>query len=95
VVQQNVRLSEATVTEILDSNHLPITFSIVDHVRARGVLDPAENFTDWEQFQSVAFEIISRKIQTHFLKKVIKLHANLQLLSLRHMGCRLQKEISF
>jgi hypothetical protein len=41
VVHQNVRLSEATVTEVLDSDHLPVMFSIVDHVRAMDVLDPA------------------------------------------------------
>jgi hypothetical protein len=40
VVNQNVRLSEVIVTDILDSDHLPIMFSILDHVRMRKALDP-------------------------------------------------------
>jgi hypothetical protein len=32
VVHQNVRPSEVTILNIRDSDHLPITFSILDHV---------------------------------------------------------------
>jgi len=35
VVQQNVRLSDITVSDTLDSVHLPIIFHILDHVRTR------------------------------------------------------------
>jgi hypothetical protein len=65
LVHQNVRLSEATVTEVLDSDYLPVKFSFADHVRARDVLYPAEKFTDWEQFQSLPSQIVSPKIQVH------------------------------
>jgi hypothetical protein len=65
VVHQNVRLSEVTVTDILDSDHLPIIFSILEPVRMREALDPVEKLTDWEQFQSLASELISPNIQIH------------------------------
>jgi hypothetical protein len=38
-------------------------FSILDHVKAREVLDPVEKFTDWERFQSLASDLVSLKIQ--------------------------------
>jgi hypothetical protein len=41
-VHQNVQWSAVIVAEVLDSDYLPIMFSIVDHVRARDMLDPAE-----------------------------------------------------
>jgi hypothetical protein len=62
-VHQNVRLSKVTVLDILDSDHLPIMFSILDHVKASEVSDPVENFTDWERFQSLASDLVSPKIQ--------------------------------
>jgi hypothetical protein len=43
VVHQNVRLTGALVTDILDSDHLQIMFSILDHVRMREAVYPAEN----------------------------------------------------
>jgi endonuclease/exonuclease/phosphatase (EEP) superfamily protein YafD len=43
-VHQDVRLSEVIVLDILDSDHLPIMFSILDHVKAREVSDPVEKF---------------------------------------------------
>jgi hypothetical protein len=45
---QIVRLSEIIVTDFLDSDHLPIMFSIPDPVRGREALDPFEKITDWE-----------------------------------------------
>jgi hypothetical protein len=48
VVHQNVQWSEIIVTEVLDSDHLPVMVSIVDHVRARDVLDPTEKC--WDHF---------------------------------------------
>jgi hypothetical protein len=43
VVHQNVRLSEVIVTDILDSPHLPIMFSILDLIRLREASDPVTN----------------------------------------------------
>jgi hypothetical protein len=62
VVHQNVRLSEATVTDTLGSDHLPIMFNILDHVRTSEAVDPVEMLTDWELFQSLASELISPNI---------------------------------
>jgi hypothetical protein len=35
VVHKNVQLSEVTVSDILDSDHLPIVFHLLDHIRTR------------------------------------------------------------
>jgi hypothetical protein len=48
---------------ILDSDHLPIVFHILDHVEIRNLSEPVEKFTDWEQFQSLASEPISPRIE--------------------------------
>jgi hypothetical protein len=63
VVHKNIRLSNIIVSDILDSDHLPIIFHILDHVRTQDVLAPIEKFTDWEQFQSIASNFISPRIK--------------------------------
>jgi hypothetical protein len=63
VVHQNIRVSDITVSDILDSYHLPIAFHILDHVKIRNLSDPIEKFTDWEWFQSLASELVSPKIE--------------------------------
>jgi hypothetical protein len=47
----------------LDSDHLPIIFHILDHVKIRNLPDLIEKFTDWEWFQSLASELISPEIE--------------------------------
>jgi hypothetical protein len=54
VVHTNIRLSNVNVSDILDSDHLPIIFHILNHVRTKNILAPLEKITDWEQFQSLA-----------------------------------------
>jgi hypothetical protein len=76
VVHQNIQQSEIIVAEVLDSDHLPIIFSIVDHVRARDALDPAEKFTDWEHFQSLTSELISPRIQIYSSEEADKAACN-------------------
>jgi hypothetical protein len=63
VVHRNVRLSDVTVSDILDSDHLPIFFHILDHVSARDILAPVESHTDWKRFRSLASDLISLRIQ--------------------------------
>jgi hypothetical protein len=43
VVHKNVRLSEVIVSDILDSDHLPVNIHLLDYVY---------KFTDWELFQA-------------------------------------------
>jgi hypothetical protein len=62
VVHQNVRLSEVIVSDVLDSDHLPIVFPILDHVTTRNLSDPVEKFTDWERFQSLASDLVTPRI---------------------------------
>jgi hypothetical protein len=48
----------------LDSDHLPIIFHILDHVKIRNLSEPIEKFRDWDQFQSLASDLISPRIET-------------------------------
>jgi hypothetical protein len=53
VVHQNIRLPGVTASDILDSDHLPIIFYILNHGKVRNLSEPIEKFTDWERFQSL------------------------------------------
>jgi hypothetical protein len=63
VLHKNVVLSAVTVSDSLDSKHLPIIFLILDHVRASNVSNQAKKFIDWEWFQSLVSELISPRSQ--------------------------------
>jgi hypothetical protein len=63
VVHQNVCLSKVIVSDVLDSDHLPIVFHILDHVTTRNLSDRVEKFTDWDRFQSLASDLVSPRIQ--------------------------------
>jgi hypothetical protein len=63
VVHENVRLSEIMVSDILDSDHPPIIFHLLDHIGTKKLLNPVGKFTDWEWFQSLDFELISPRIK--------------------------------
>jgi hypothetical protein len=58
VVHKNVRLSEVIISDIIDSDHLPTVFQLLDHVKSRSLSDPVDKFTDWERFQGLASELI-------------------------------------
>jgi hypothetical protein len=45
------------------TDHLPIVFHILDHVKITTLSEPTEKFTDWERFQSLTSDLISPKIQ--------------------------------
>jgi hypothetical protein len=62
VVHQNIRVSDVIVS-ILDLDHLPIIFHILDHIKIRHLSEPIEKFTDWDQFQSLALELIPPRIK--------------------------------
>jgi hypothetical protein len=72
VVHKNVRLSVVTVSDILDSDHLPIIFHLLHHVRTRNLSDQVDKFTAWERFQSLAPELISPTIQINSREKADK-----------------------
>jgi hypothetical protein len=63
IVHQNIRMSHVIVTDILDSDHLPILFHILAHVKIRNLSEPIEKFTDWDRFQSLASEMILPKVE--------------------------------
>jgi hypothetical protein len=53
------------VADIIDSDHLPIMFSILDPVRTREALDPVEKSADWELLKNLSSLFISPNIQIH------------------------------
>jgi hypothetical protein len=63
VVHKNVRLPEVIVSDILDSDHLPIVFLLLDHVRNRNLSDLVDKFTIWERYSILSSELISSGIQ--------------------------------
>jgi hypothetical protein len=56
---QQYPVSEVTASESLKSDHLPVFLHLLDHIRTRNFLYPVDNFTFWEQFQSLVSELIS------------------------------------
>jgi hypothetical protein len=88
VVHKNIRLSNVIVSDILDSNHLPIIFHILDHVRTKTISAPLEKITDWERFQSLASNLISPRIKINSRAEADKAARTFKLLLLRHIGCR-------
>jgi hypothetical protein len=63
VVHKDVRLSEVRDLDIMNSDHLPIMFCILDHIKAGEMLDSAQKFTDWERFQSLASALVSTRVE--------------------------------
>jgi hypothetical protein len=45
VVHQNIRLSDVTVSDILHSDHLPIIFYLLEHVKVSNLSKPIEKLT--------------------------------------------------
>jgi hypothetical protein len=43
VVHKNIRVSNVIVSDIFDSDHLPIIFHILDHVKIRNLSEPIKN----------------------------------------------------
>lgn len=62
-------MSEVIVTDILDLDHLPVKFSILDPIRRREALYLVEKVTDWKLFQSLASELLFLSIQIHSSNK--------------------------
>jgi hypothetical protein len=63
VVHKDVRLSEVRVLDIMNSDHLRIIFCILDHIKAREILDLVEKLTHWERFQSVTSALVSPRVE--------------------------------
>jgi hypothetical protein len=65
-------------SDILDSDHLPIVFHILDHVITKNLSEPVEKFTDWEMSQSLASDLISPIIEINSEEEADKRRATLQ-----------------
>jgi hypothetical protein len=63
VIHQNVRLSDITISDVLDLGQLPVFFHIMDPVSARDISDPVETQKDWQRFKSLATHSILPRIQ--------------------------------
>jgi hypothetical protein len=62
VVHKTIRLSNVIVSGILDSDHLPTIFHILDHVKTKNFSTPLEITTDWKRFQNLTSKLISPRI---------------------------------
>jgi hypothetical protein len=69
---QECPTQEVILTEILDSNHLPIVLHLLDHVRTRNLSGLVDKFTDWEWLQSLASELIWPVIKINFEEEATK-----------------------
>jgi hypothetical protein len=56
IVVTKISVSDVIVSDSLDSDHLPIIFHVLDHVKIRNLSEFIEKFTDWDRFQSLASE---------------------------------------
>jgi hypothetical protein len=92
VVHQNIRVLDVIVSDILDSDHLPIIFNIT--LKLGTSRNSIEKITYSDRFQSIASELISPKIEIKSGQKPIKRRATVQPLLLRHIGCRQVKLLS-
>jgi hypothetical protein len=63
VLHKNIRLSDVIVSDILDSDLLPIMFHILDHVRTKQNSKSFENFINCERFESLASNLISPRVE--------------------------------
>jgi hypothetical protein len=72
VAPKNVQLSEVIVSDILDSDHLPVISHLLDHVKTMDLQDSVDKFTDWEQFQRLTSEFITARIQINSGKEADK-----------------------
>jgi hypothetical protein len=78
VVHKEVRLSEVRFLHIMDSDHLPIVFCILDHIKAREILNPVEKFTYWERNQCLASVLVSPRVEINSCIELIMQLATLQ-----------------
>jgi hypothetical protein len=69
-------LSYGTAFDVLDSEHLPIFFHILDNVGAKDISTPVETHTDWEQFRSLGSELISPRIHIDTTEEAEKATSN-------------------
>jgi hypothetical protein len=53
VVHYNIRLSNVTFSNILDSDHLPIIFHILDHVKIRNLSETLKNSQIGNSFKAL------------------------------------------
>jgi hypothetical protein len=72
VANKNFQLSEIIVSYVLDSDHIPIDFHLMDHIKNRTLSDSVDEFIDWERFQSLAYELILPRIQINSGKEADK-----------------------
>jgi hypothetical protein len=70
VVYKNIRISNDIISDILDSDHLPMVFHILNHFRTTKLSDPLEKFTNCERFQSLASDLEADKAARDFTASV-------------------------
>jgi hypothetical protein len=75
-----------TVSDILDSNHLPIIFYLLESVKVRSLLKPIEKLSG--KFRNIASELITPRLEINTGTDA----ETFQLPLLRRIGCRKKKK---
>jgi hypothetical protein len=57
LVYKNIRMLGVILSHALDSDHLPILFHILIHIKIRNLLKPIEKLTDWDRFERLTSEL--------------------------------------
>jgi hypothetical protein len=76
VIHQNIRVSDVTVSDILDLDHISAVFHILDHVKIKNLLEPTEESTDLDWFESLTSELISPRIEINMRVEANKVAHN-------------------
>jgi hypothetical protein len=58
--------------DILNSDHLPVIFHILDHVKSKNLSEPVEKFTDLERIRNIASDLISPGIEINLEEEADK-----------------------
>jgi hypothetical protein len=72
MVHQNKRLSSVAIPDILDADHPPIVFHIQDHDKTKTLFEPVEKLADWKRFHSLAYDLISPRIEINSEQEAVK-----------------------
>jgi hypothetical protein len=88
VVHQNIRVSNVIISDILYSDHFPIVFHMLDHVKIKNLSEPIDIFTDWDRFQNLASELISPKVEINSGVEADKAARDFAASIARRIGCR-------
>jgi hypothetical protein len=88
VVYQNIRVSDVIVSDILDCDHLPIIFHLLDHDKVTYLSKLIEKITYWDRFRSLVSELISPRIEIKSGLEAKRVARDFRVSVVQRIGCR-------